>query len=202
MGRTQLALRYWRHMKNKAGIFWLDASSRIALESSMVAVCKHLLPGRRVDNPRDGVDLVRKTLSNWRNPWLLVFDNFDDPDDIPDIIHFFPDSRRGRTLITSRSASSKELGAAIELDQMAKDEGVELLLRSSQTDTKDVAVVEKILAQLEYLPLTIDLVRAYISKQHLVDFEEEYKGGNDILWRKHQAYGNIVVHYTESQEHL
>lgn len=64
----------------------------------------------------------------------------------------------------------------IELDKMEKDEGMKLL-PASQADANDVAAVEKILARLEYLPLAIDLVRGYISKQRLrlVDFEEQYE---------------------------
>ena len=45
------------------------------------------------------------------------------------------------------------------------------------TLAKDLVAVEKILSRLEYLPLAIDLIRVYISKQQLrlVDFEEEYE---------------------------
>ena len=49
----------------------------------MLAVCNHLLPDRIVDNPRDGVELARRTLSDWNSPWPLVFDNLDNLDDIP-----------------------------------------------------------------------------------------------------------------------
>ena len=142
----------------------------------MLNIRKHLLPGRSVDNARDGVNLVTTTLSDCRKPWLLVFDNFDNLNDIPDIINFFPDSSCGRILITSRSAVLQDLGEVIEVGQMEKDESVELLLHSYRAEGVDVSVVEKILARLEYLPLAIDLVRAYISKQQLclVDFEEEY----------------------------
>ena len=72
---------------------------------------------------------------------------------------------------------SKELGEVIELDRMEKDEGLELLLRSSPADSKDVAAAEKILERLEYLPLAIDQVRACTSKQqlNLVDFESGYE---------------------------
>ena len=134
---------------------------------------RYLLPGRIVDDPRGGVGLVTTTLSNWGEPWLLVFDNFD----IPDFIQFFPDSSCGRILITSRSTFSRELGEVIEVERMEKDEGVELLLHSSQVDAKDAAAVEKILSRVEYLPLAIDQVRAYISKQRLCldAFEEEYE---------------------------
>ena len=68
-----------------------------------------------------------------------MFDNYDNPSDFPDIIHFFPDSSCGSILITSRSAVSKELGEVSEVDQMEKDEGLELLLHSSQADAMDVA---------------------------------------------------------------
>ena len=178
-GKTQVALRFCRQMKQNGrfrGIFWLDASSRNALESSMLAICKRLLPGRLVDNPRDGVSLVTTTLSDWMNPWMLVFDNLDNLEDFPDIVRFFPNSGSGCILITSRSASSKDLGEVIEIEQMEKDEGLELLLSGSQTVANDVAA-EKILARLEYLPLAIALVRAYLSKQKLslVDFEEGYE---------------------------
>ena len=179
-GKTQLSLKYCRQMKENRrfrGIFWLDASSRNALESSMLSICQQLSPGRIVDNPRAGVKLVRTTLSNWSNPWLLVFDNFDNPIDIPDIIHFFPDNGCGSILITSRSAASRELGEVIELDRMEKDEGLELLLRSSQVDSKDVDVVEKILGHSEYLPLAIDQIRANTLSQRLrlVDFHDQYE---------------------------
>ena len=179
-GKTQLALEYCRRMKhngNYRGIFWLDASSRNALDSSMVAISKQLWPDRIVNNAREGVKLVRTTLSDWSDRWLLVFDNYDNPSEFPNISHFFPDSIYGCILITSRSGFSKELGEAIELDQMEKDEGQQLLLHSSQADAKDIGVIEKILSRLEYLPLAIDQVRAYISKQRLplVDFEREYE---------------------------
>ena len=72
----------------------------------------------------------------------------------------------GRILITSRSASSKVLG-----------EGLELLFHACQAEVNDGAVVEKILARLEYHPLAIDQARAYILRQRLrlVDFEGEYE---------------------------
>ena len=53
---------------------------------------------------------------------------------------------------------SKELGT---LHRMETEEGLELLLRSSPTDSTDLAVAEKILARVEYLPLAIDQVRAF-----------------------------------------
>jgi hypothetical protein len=60
---------------------------------------------------------------------------------------------------------------------MEESEGLQLLLRSSQSDTKERAAAHEILRRLEYLPLAIDQVRAYIScrKLPLTNFVDEYE---------------------------
>ena len=107
-----------------------------------------------------------------------MFNNYDNPPEIPDIIRYSPDSIYGSILVTSRSALSKELGEVIELDRMEQDEGLEPLRHhTSQADETDVVIIEKILARLEYLPLAIDQVPANISNQRLslVGFRERVR---------------------------
>ena len=106
-GKTQLALEYCRCMKesrNFRAIFWLDASSRNTLYSSIETAAKQLLPGRVFDNPDATVASVNDFLSRWSERWLLIFYNLDDPEDLPGIVSFFPPSHRGS--ITSRHAES------------------------------------------------------------------------------------------------
>ena len=43
-----------------------------------------------------------KTLTSWTVPWLMVFDNYDNPDTFPNIQDFIPQSEFGAILITSR----------------------------------------------------------------------------------------------------
>jgi len=50
---------------------------------------------------------------------------------------------------------------------MEKDEGLQLLLRSSGGDTDELEAAEEILSLLGNLPLAIDQARAYISKRQL-----------------------------------
>jgi len=169
-GKTQLALEYCRRMKDSRrlrAIFWLDASSRNTLYSSVQTAAKQLLPDRVFDNPDAAVASVNDFLSRWSERWLLVFDNLDNPEDLPDIHNVFPASHRGSILITSRHARSKELGQSIELDRMEKDEGLQLLLRSSVVDSDELDAAEQILSLLGNLPLAIDQARAYISKRQL-----------------------------------
>ena len=140
-GKTQLALEYCRRMKDLKrlrAIFWLDASSRNTLYSSMETAAKQLLPDRVFNNPDAAVALLNDVLSNWSERWLIVFDNLDNPDDLPGIVNFFPSSHLGSILITSRHAGSKELGWSIELDCMEKEEGLQLLLHSSGGDTDEL----------------------------------------------------------------
>ena len=49
-----------------------------------------------------------------------------------------------------------------------------------------MAVIEKVLTRLEYLPLAIDLVRAYLSKLRLrlEDFESEYEGRKEDFMKE------------------
>jgi tetratricopeptide (TPR) repeat protein len=173
VGKTQLALEYCQRMKDERrlrAIFWLDASSRNTLYSSMETAAKQLLPDRVFNNPDAAVALVNDVLSSWSERWLLVFDNLDNPEDLPGIHGFFPASSCGSILITSRHAGSKGLGQSIELDRMERKEGLQLLLRSSVVDPDDpdeLEAAEQILSLLGNLPLAIDQARAYISKRQL-----------------------------------
>jgi hypothetical protein len=101
----------------------------------------------------------------------------DNPEDLPGIVDFFPASRHGSILITSRHAGSKELGQSIELDRMEKEEALQLLLHSSGGDTDELDAAEEILSLLGNLPLAIDQARAYVSKRqlHLRAFVTKYE---------------------------
>ena len=130
----------------------------------MEAAAKQLLPDRVIDNPDAAVGLVNDILSRWSERWLLVFDNLDNPEDLPGIASFFPASHFGSILITSRLSGSSELGQSIEVDRMEKEEGLQLLLHASRGDTDEADAAEEILRLLGNLPLAIDQARAYISK--------------------------------------
>src|SRR5882672_7746937 len=139
IGKTQLALRYCEYVKSSRkyqAVFWLDASSQNTLCLSMEAIAKKLLPGQ-IFNANEAVPIVRGLLSGWSDRWLLVFDNLDDPADLNDIRNFFPDSNYGSILITSRCSGSEELGDVIKVDKMEDNEGLQLLFRTSRTDTEE-----------------------------------------------------------------
>ena len=183
-GKTQLALKYCSQIKDSGkyqAIFWLDTSSRSALYRSMEVIARHLLPEKELDsdNPDSTVSLVGNLLSDWNNPWLMVFDNLDNPSEFQDIRKFFPQTGYGYILVTSRYTGSRELGLAIQVNHMEEEEGLQLLLHGSRVGSNEpeLAAAKQILQQLGYLALAIDQVRAYIIRRQLGfrRFLEEYE---------------------------
>jgi tetratricopeptide (TPR) repeat protein len=205
-GKTQLTLEYCRQMKDVQkfrAIFWLDASSREALYRAMEAIAKQLQPERVLNSPQAALALVKHVLSNWSDAWLLVFDNLDDPSDLDHILNFFPDSRYGCILVTSRHAGCKELGQSIEVDRMEKDEGLQLLLRFTDTSAaQELVDAEQILALLEYLPLAIAQTQAYISRRQLPlrDFVDEYEKRKQHLLRETPPFWQYSRRLPDTQE--
>lgn len=109
--------RFW-------GIFFIDASSVSAAEQGLLEISRKC-------SVEQSVEGIRRWLSNQNRPWLLIFDNADDPQ--LDIARFFPAGERGTILVTTRNPECKihaTMGSS-KLDQMALDEAITLLLTAS-----------------------------------------------------------------------
>ena len=92
-GKSQIAVEYCqRSRKQYAGIFWVNAGSEDLAKQSFARVAT-ALSGNSSSEIRDGntaVDLVRNHLEAWDQRWLLVFDNYDKPEEFPDVRKFIP----------------------------------------------------------------------------------------------------------------
>jgi hypothetical protein len=171
-GKTQLALRYCqvaRASGNFQGVFWIDASSPNTVSRGYEAIAAKICAGQVFDGVESKIAFVRDTLSRWRSPWLMVFDNYDQPDEFRDITAHFPLGGTGAVLFTSRHADSERLGVTIRVTQMTEDEGLKLLLEQSKLGANDSNAIEgrKIIQKLSHLPLAIDQAGAYISARKL-----------------------------------
>ena len=65
-------------------------------------------------------------LSSWSIRWLLVFDNYENPNGLPNIADFIPQNELGAILVTSRHADSDALvldqnDHVIKLDGLDRD---------------------------------------------------------------------------------
>lgn len=171
-GKTSLAIEYCRRSaenKRYRTILWVDASSPLALERSF-STCADRISSetRKLDDFAATVQFVKDALDG--HDWLMVFDNYDQPEDFDDFSNFHPDHGNGAVLITSRHADAAALGTDVQLEGMKENEGIELLLRRTKfnKDEEDVRIAaEQILQRLGNLPLAIDQAGAYMTARKL-----------------------------------
>ena len=107
-----MALEYCHRKKDNpySAIFWVDATKKDRFESSFQSISERIK--RQADYLPDinaRVAFVLKNLPSWTVQWLMVFDNYDNPDTFPNIRDFIPQSERGAILVTSRHPDSNAL---------------------------------------------------------------------------------------------
>ncbi|PQE18912.1 Pfs NB-ARC and TPR domain protein [Rutstroemia sp. NJR-2017a BVV2] len=173
-GKTQISLEYcYRFSHVFKAVFWIDASSEASVSRSYERILKRISQATVSTNSTENKFLVKDILGGWKEPWLLVFDNYDDSVAFDNIKSFFPTSTsitNSAILITSRQVSNGRLGVHLPLDGLTEAEGLQLLTsRASSTiqHEGDEAEGKKIIQTLGYLPLAIDQAAAYISIRQL-----------------------------------
>ncbi|KAL1979484.1 hypothetical protein VTN96DRAFT_5710 [Rasamsonia emersonii] len=136
-GKTQLALEYcqqWR--KAFRGIFWVDASSESTAQQAFESIALKLRhPAKPVlDDISTKIQFVLNTIQSWKERWLIVYDNYHEPDSFRNVKDFMPMNGRGSIIVTSRHTGAERLGKPIHVPSMIDDGGVELLLRDLPAD--------------------------------------------------------------------
>lgn len=122
-GKTQFTLRYAEESRGSYwGIFWVDASSQEKLEMGLSSVATL---ARKGSTPSSAVHW----LSTCLQPWLLIFDNADDPD--MDWSSHLPPGGNGHVIITTRNPGANIMATCgcIKLSGMDPEEATVLLLR-------------------------------------------------------------------------
>lgn len=105
VGKTQLAIAYARrHKQTYASVIWLNATSKSTLSASIRSISSAIVVAEDLEKLNDEQVLARFRgwLSHPENTtWLLIFDNYDDPD-LYDLDDFCPSIGRGSIIITTR----------------------------------------------------------------------------------------------------
>ncbi|KAE9363880.1 TPR-like protein [Stipitochalara longipes BDJ] len=173
------------------GIFWIDATSRNTALKSFEAVARRILLPSQIPQQDAVVESVKEKLAEWSEPWLLVFDNYDNPD-----AFFFndykPSGGDGCVLITTRHADVDDCagsGNAFELSPLSETEAVRLLLKLSQKEKtgNNLEQGKKIAERLGYHPLAITQAGSYIKlrKIRVDEFMDHYnRKRKDILQQR------------------
>jgi tetratricopeptide (TPR) repeat protein len=172
VGKTQAAVEYtYRHFEEYAYIIWAPAHSHEMLVSSYATMATILkLPEAGAQDQTAAVEAVKCWLGS-NQGWLLILDN---ADDIVMVRAFLPSGRKGHVILTTRAHAAGATARRVGIQEMETEEGALFLLRratciagDASLDTvteSDRAQAERIVAQLDGLPLALDQAAAYIEE--------------------------------------
>ena len=137
IGKTQLAIAYARFYQTRyTSVFWLNATTEVTLKQSFRFIVRRLHKAPELEK-LDDEQIVRRAndwLSDTRNTeWLLIFDNYDDPDQFA-INDYILDAARGSVIITTRLPDLVR-GQQVRVQPMKSlDESLEILQNRSQRE--------------------------------------------------------------------
>ena len=184
-GKSQIALEYCHRRKTTlyAAIFWVDATTENSTKGSFWAISEKIKkPADILPDIKARVDFVLQMISSWSIRWLLVFENYDNPNAFPNIAAFIPQNDLGSILVTSRHTDSDALVLdrgcqVIKVHGMDHDNAILLLAQRGENRDYESKDANEIVERLAYNPLAIMQARAYIEKAglQLSDFKEIYE---------------------------
>src|SRR5947209_6130671 len=161
-GKTQVMLRYcYANRDHYDLVLWLVADSK----SSAISAYRDLAINLGFDkkdamegSENEIIDWVRSWLQR-RTKWLLLLDNADDVMS-REVFQLLP-RIGGDIIITTRDFIPPAKAEVIHIDKMTEEEALSLLVGPSPIDG-GVQHAKEIVVELDYLPLAINLARAYI----------------------------------------
>ncbi|ERF75445.1 hypothetical protein EPUS_00238 [Endocarpon pusillum Z07020] len=184
IGKTQLAIAYARLRRGSyESIFWLNAASEAALKRSMRSMAERVLEVAEYEKLEDEQTIlrVRRWLSETINTrWLLIFDNYDDPD-LFDIRKYYPYAAHG-SIITTTRLPDQISGKRVHVRPLEHiSESLQVLeTRSERPNVKDSVPARRLAERLEGLPLALATAGAYLQKstlsfeQYLQEYEKRW----------------------------
>jgi hypothetical protein len=95
-GKSQIALEYCQRSRSTyRGVFWVNAASEATATQSFVNFAGKLGQASpdALQHARAKIQFVKSTLEQWNERWLLVFDNYDDPEHFSAIHQFIPSGK-------------------------------------------------------------------------------------------------------------
>ncbi|KAL8738006.1 MAG: hypothetical protein Q9181_001145 [Wetmoreana brouardii] len=191
-GKSRLALDYGRQVliqSESVLVLWFDATTEQSLTRSFEDIADRWNGRRRrFADTNSRMKYVSDILAERK--WLLILDNYDHPDQFPNICTFLPPGDNS-VLITSRHADAGLLGKVVQVSGMDEAEGLGLLRHRTEQNLDEPvnrAAAVKVLQTLGYLPLAIDQAGAYIRQQRLPIsmFLRQYESQKEtVLDQKH-----------------
>ncbi|TVY92207.1 Kinesin light chain [Lachnellula willkommii] len=172
-GKTQIVLEYCHRTRKERfrSIFWVQANSESTVKKSFQTIAEKIKAPDEIVSDAVAVSYVLDKFREWPDPWLMVFDNYDDVENFENIQDFIPDGEHGCVLFTSRHSGSMDLAtdveSAIDLPGLAESEALELLfqLTGAKKTEASISHCQAIVQRLGCHPLAITQAGSYIKKR-------------------------------------
>lgn len=171
-GKTQLSLQYCRRVQGNEikAIFWVDAMSKELVLASFKKIVGLIGDPEQLLGDENIVQFVLEKLRTRHEPWLLIFDNHDDPAAF-NLQDYFPGGDLGRILVTSRNAGVAKLDRqnAITLEGLSEPDALDLLFAQCEKERtrSNFEIGKAIVERLGYHTLAIAQAGSYILLRQL-----------------------------------
>ncbi|KAM0153993.1 hypothetical protein ACHAQE_007413 [Botrytis cinerea] len=163
---------------------WIDGTAKTSVEQSFSRTAESII-GKSLKkvNIASFPTLARDRIETWKEPWLLVFDNFDDLTDYY-ITKYLPQTDFGLVIITDRRSAANDLGYPILID-LLEEETINLLFHQTNKERAyaNIKYARKICCHLSCLVLAVNQAGAYIKSTGI-------------------NLGLFIEHFNEQQENV
>ena len=162
VGKSVLAQEYaWRTKARYHGVWWIRAEKAETLLDDLIALGARLIPGLSDEKDRaQAAHAAVGAIAQMRaeKPWLLVYDNVEQPGDIARLTP----AEGAHVLITTRWQARMPGVQSISVDVFPPEVAVAYLLEGApDVDREDAAALAR---ELGYLPLALGHARAYCAE--------------------------------------
>lgn len=146
VGKTQIALSYaYRHrsLKTFEAILWVNSETSLSLASSFTRIAIVLgIPKARSLTDAENRVLVLSELQKISSPWLLIFDNAEEPSLLQS---FWPTTNHGSVLVTSRNhiLALDPASGGLEIETFSEEQGADFLLSHFPPQHRSIKVEQE-----------------------------------------------------------
>ena len=165
IGKTQLAIKYiYEHHRDYKKIFWISAETvdrLLADYRTLAETFKLPIEGK---DPEGIAEQVKRFLENQsNNPWLIVYDNVEDPK----LIETYKPRQGGTVLVTSRRSDWPGV-EKLAIDVFSLEEARAYIVKITGVSLEQhQAKIDELANTLGKLPLALAQACAYISVQKI-----------------------------------
>jgi tetratricopeptide (TPR) repeat protein len=181
IGKSSLAIEFaYKNASDYYLVWWVEADKHSTLLRDYIALAKALkLPEMNSPDHEAIAGAVKSSLEKNQAPWLLIYDNAEDPDSIERYLPKFG----GHMIITSRNPNWKKFSNVLELGIFDYNEAVEFIL--NRTYKNDKIAAGELAKEMGCLPLALEQAGAYIEQTgiSLSGYLELFRNNRDRLLR-------------------